>query len=463
MSNEQGVKPFGIKDKVGYLFGDFGNDFTFVFASTYVMIFYSKVMGISPGLIGTMFLIARMIDAFTDIGLGRLIDATKPGKHGKYRTWILRMSGPVVIASFLMYQSSLANLSYNAKVVYMFITYLLWGSVFYTSINIPYGSMASVISAEPKDRSSLSVFRSMGGMIANIAISVIAPILIYTTDVNGNQIVNASKFTLVAGIFSISAFLCYMICFKLVTERVKPEVKSKEETESFIKSLGKVFKNRALIGIVASALLMLLAMLLNQGITNYVYADYFNNTKALSIAPLLSLPAMIIIAMFSTKIATKIGKKEMSYIGIGCAAILYIIIGVLHLTNVWVYVIATFFAIFGVYVYNMQSWALVTDVIDDIEVETNNRNDATVYGVYSFARKMGQAFAGGLVGWSLAFIGYQSAATVQTEAVKNSIYNIATIGTGCIYLLCALALYFLYPLGKAKVADNVKELENRRK
>ncbi len=66
------VRPFGIRDKVGYMLGDVANDFSFIFASSFVVVFYSKVMGISTGLIGTMFLVSRCIDAFADIGMGRI-------------------------------------------------------------------------------------------------------------------------------------------------------------------------------------------------------------------------------------------------------------------------------------------------------------------------------------------------------------------------------------------------------
>ena len=214
MSNRE-APPFGIKDKLGYMLGDVANDFSFIFASTFVMVFYSKVMGISTGMIGTMFLVARFIDAFTDIGMGRIADRAKTGKSGKFRPWILRMCGPVAIASFLMYQSGLQGIPYGAKVAYMFVTYILWGSVFYTSINIPYGSMASVISQNPKDRSSLSVFRSMGGMFAGNLISVVAPLVIYYKDAAGNQVVNSTNFTILAGIFSLCAILCYLLCYWL--------------------------------------------------------------------------------------------------------------------------------------------------------------------------------------------------------------------------------------------------------
>lgn len=133
------TKPFGVKDKIGYMCGDIANDFTFIFASSYVMVFYTKVMGVSAGMVGTMFLLARCLDAFTDIGMGRIVDNSKPTKNGRIRPWILRMCAFVALASFMMYQSFLVDAPYAAKVAYMFITYILWGSIFYTSVNIPYG------------------------------------------------------------------------------------------------------------------------------------------------------------------------------------------------------------------------------------------------------------------------------------------------------------------------------------
>ena len=102
MKNEKTIRPFGLRDKVGYMFGDFGNDFTFLFASTFLMIFYTKVLGIDMKLVGTLLLVARCIDAFTDIAMGQIVDRVKPGKNGRFRPWILRMCGPVAISSFLM-------------------------------------------------------------------------------------------------------------------------------------------------------------------------------------------------------------------------------------------------------------------------------------------------------------------------------------------------------------------------
>ena len=135
-SNKE-VRPFGMRDKLGYLFGDFGNDFTFILSTSILMKFYTDVMGVSAGVVGTVMMLARFVDAVTDVTMGRICDNSKVTAAGKFKPWILRMCVPVAAASFLMYQSGFAGLSYGLKVAYLVITYLLWGSNFYTSINIP--------------------------------------------------------------------------------------------------------------------------------------------------------------------------------------------------------------------------------------------------------------------------------------------------------------------------------------
>ena len=175
------------------------------------------------------------------------------------------------------------------------------------------------------------------------------------------------------------------------------------------------------------------------------------------------LPCVLVLSAVSTKLAVKYGKKECSLIGMFISAGLYFIIGVLHVKNVWLFVGLAFLAMIGMYFFQMQCWALVTDVIDDMEVKNHTRDDGTVYGMYSFARKIGQAIAGGLSGWALGWIGYDELATSQTQEVANGIYNLSTFFPAIIYAFCGLALLLIYPLSKAKVEANVKELESRRK
>ncbi|MCI8786292.1 MAG: MFS transporter [Eubacterium sp.] len=459
-----GTTAFGFKDKIGYLFGDFGNDFTFIFASTYLMVFYTKVWGIDAAMVGVLFLVARCVDAFTDVGMGRIADASPENPKGRFRVWILRMCIPVAVSSFLMYQSGLAEASMTVKTIYMFVTYLLWGSIFYTSINIPYGSMASVISDQSKDRQSLSVYRSLGSTFAAVAISVIAPLFIYQTDANGNQIVIGSRFTLVAGAFSVLAVVCYLLCYALVTERVVVRRESsKKSRASIAKTLGDVLTNRALLAMILISILTLCATIMSQSISTFLFADYFKDTKALSVNNLLGLPAALLLAAVAGKLVERFGRKELTAAGCVLAAVLFFIIYLMRLTNVWVYIVLNFIAsVGGMYLFNMTVWAMITDVIDDKEVKTMQRDDGTIYGVYSFARKVGQALAGGLGGFALSAIGYDSLAAEQTSAVRSSIYGLSTLFPALIYTAVAFVFIVVYPLSKRRVEENTRELGLRR-
>lgn len=119
-------RPFGMKDKIGYLLGDLGNDFTFVLVSAFLMVFYTDVFGISAAAVGTLFLIARLWDAVTDILIGRFIDIRKPGKNGKFRPWILKMSVPLAVSAVLMF-IYIPGMSNTFYLVWAYVTYIIWG------------------------------------------------------------------------------------------------------------------------------------------------------------------------------------------------------------------------------------------------------------------------------------------------------------------------------------------------
>ncbi|MGM9974381.1 MAG: MFS transporter [Clostridiaceae bacterium] len=461
MENKQNQRPFGLRDKIGYMFGNFGNDFTFTFASIYLMVFYTKVLGIHAGLVGTLFVVSRILDAFTDITMGRIADKKKPTKDGKFRPWIKWMCGPVALASFLMYQCSMANASMTLRIVYMFATYILWGSICYTAINIPYGSMASVLSAEADDRASLSTFRSIGSTITNLVIGVGTPMLIYTTDAAGNQIVQGARFTFVAGLFSVITVICYLICYYSTTERVKVKPHPVTEDTSILHTLKSLVTSRAMLGIVLATIGVLAAQLLNQAINQYLFIDYFKNKSGVAIMSAVSMLPGFILAPLAVPVSKRFGKREVGIFGCLCGAVSCFLLFVLKTSNMWVYIIINVIGFLGFGIYNLIMWAFITDIIDDQEVRTGKREDGTVYGAYSFARKLGQAVAGGLGGWALQFIGFNSAQQVQTQEVLDGIYNIATLIPAILYFLVALSLLLIYPLSKKRVEANIAELKTR--
>ena len=464
-TNNNANAPFGMRDEIGYMFGDFGNDFTFIFASSFLMVFYTKVLGISGGMVGTLFLVARFVDAFTDVTMGRIVDKMPPAPDGKFRCWLRRMCGPVALSSFLMYQTAMTGASMTWKIIYMYVTYLLWGSVFYTSINIPYGSMASAITAESDERTALSTFRSIGATLAGLVIGVVTPLFIYTKDANGNQVVRGgATFTIVAGAFSVCAVICYIVCYRLTTERVAVEKDVDAKDVTLAATFTTIFKSRALLGIISAAIFLLLSQLLITTMNNYIYPDYFGNAGGISIFTLLSTAVMlVVVAPLGVPISRRFGKKEASVAGMLLSGVIFALMYFLHLRNMWLFLGLSIIGYLGLGFFNTVIWANITDVIDDQEVVTGHREDGTVYAVYSFARKVGQALAGGVGGWALEIIGYESAAAVQTGAVLNGLYATATIVPAIGFFVVAVMLWFIYPLNKTKVEENAAILKNRRK
>lgn len=458
--NETNFRPFGIRDKLGYMFGDFGNDFTFLLSSSFLMKFYTDVMGVSGYIVGIVMMVARFVDAFTDVAMGRICDRSKMTPAGKFKPWIRRMCGPVVVVSFLMYQSGLANMPQWAKIIYLAITYILWGSVFYTSVNIPYGSMASAISDDPGDRQSLSTFRTMGGMFAGAFIMAGVPLMIYDK-VNGNDVLSGKKFTIVAGVCSVLALICYLLCYSLTTERIRTQATTSAMQQNSVgKMLKNAFKNRALISIIVASVFMLISQLTIQQMANYVFPNYYGNAKAQSLSMVVMGGGMIVAAVIAKPLANKIGKAEMSVAANVIAGAVCIILYFLRPQNVWVYVAFQFVSWFGLGVFSMVTWALITDVIDYSEIKNGIREDGSVYALYSFARKLGQAASAGLTGALLSLIGY-SQSTAFTDKVKEGIFDISTLVPAAGFIVLALILWFWYPLHKKQVDENVAILRKK--
>ena len=456
------TRPFGMRDKIGYLFGDFGNDFTFVLSSSFLMKFYTDIMGVDGFVVGLVMMVARFVDAFTDVTMGRICDRSKTLPAGKFKPWILRMAGPVAIASFLIYQSGLVNQPMVFKIIWLFVTYILWGSIFYTSINIPYGSMASAISAEPGDRQSLSTYRTMGGTLAGLLIGAGVPMLAYD-EINGNVVMNGSRFTMIAGVFSVLAVVCYLICYALVTERVRTESYEAKGTKNGVfQMLGNALRNKALISIIAASIVMLLAQLTMQSMANYVYPNFYRSTAAQSASNVVMLVAMLIAAAVARPVAERIGKAELSAASNLLAAGICVLLFFIRPANVWVYVLFMALCWLGLGMFAMVSWALITDVIDYSEIKNGVREDGSVYALYSFARKMGQAAAAGVSGALLTMIGYTQETAFDTSVV-NGIYNISTLIPALGFGLLALILWFWYPLHKKEVEENVAKLKEKHK
>ncbi|RRG02720.1 MAG: MFS transporter [Lactobacillus sp.] len=447
-------KPFNMNDKIGYMFGDIGNTLSFSIVNTFLMIYFTNILGITGAQVGILFLLARFIDAFADVTVGRLVDNSKLHENGRFKPWMNRMRYPLLISLVLLFVPWVSDLSYLSRLVYVFVTYLAWG-IFYSTVNIPYGSMVSSISSDPNDKTSLSTFRAVGAATGTAFISYVIPVVIY---VGTSKKISGNRFFWVVAGCAILAYFCYSLTIRLTTERVRTE-KSKPVP------LGQVFKgmfvNKALIALVFVDMLLVIYTSFSSITLSYLFDDYFKNSTAMAIALVLNSATVIILAPFSHWIVRTWGRKNSTVVALFLSTIFYGALFVIQTHDVTVYLVLLFFASLSIGMFTVSVWAFITDVIDSYEVQTGVREDGIVYGVNSFSRKAAQAIAGGFSGFMLSFVGYVSSTkggATQTTEVVNKLYDLATGIPTVLLAVATLILLFIYPLNKKKIAENVAKL-----
>lgn len=444
--------PFGVRDRIGYMFGDLANTFILGLVNSFLLIYYTNVLGIAGAVVGMLFFGARILDAFADVTIGRLCDISKLTKEGRFRPWIRRMKYPFCLITIVLFLPFVNYFPMGLKLGYVFATYILFG-ILLSAINIPYGSMASAISSNPDDRVSLSTFRSIGSAIGGGTTGFLIPIFMYVTLANGQQVVSGMRFFIIAIICAGIAFVGYNISYRLTTERVQVEKNEPVKAKVLIKGM---LANRALVVLVIVDIFIVINQILAGTNTTYLFNDYFHNKQAMSFALLFTYGTVIVLAPFATRLTKRFGKKEASVFALLVSSALYLAMYFMHIENPWVYLALLFVATLGTGLFNLMVWAFITDVIDYHQYITGLREDGTVYGVNSFARKFGQACAGLIGGIMLTLIGYQSSTTggaIQTLVVENRIYALANLLPAVCLFVSAIVLLFAYPLTRVKTLE----------
>lgn len=449
------MRPFGLRDKVSYAFGDIANDFTFILASSFLLKFYTDVMGVAAGLIGVMMMVVRLADAFVDVTVGRVVDFSKPTKAGKFRPWILRGSIFVAAVSFLMYPVWFRDMPMAFKVVWLIVSYLVW-SVMYSVVNIPYGSMASAITEDPGERTQLSVFRNAGATIASLVISVAVPMFVYYTNAAGNTVFNGSTFSVLAAVFSVIALVSYFVCYFGTVERVHVPSSKKESGGAFA-FLGKLGHNKPFIAYCCFTVFVILGQFTMQSMANYIFPNYYGSAAAQSTVSLFMSVAVLAFSVVATPFAQRFGKKEVASVGLAIATVLSIVVFLLRPESVVVFGVFYVLAYLGMGVTNCYLFAIVVDIIDYDELANGVREDGTIYSSYSFFRKVAQSLSSGLSGVLLSAVGY-TAATAFEPAVLNGVYDITCLVPALFFLVGFVVIWKFYPLGRKQVEENSAKL-----
>ena len=461
ISATSGIKA---RDKIGYAMGDVASCLVFGLTQSVLNKYYTDVLEISVLSVMIMTIIARIWDAINDPIWGRLIDGAKPRSDGRYRRWIKIFAVPVALATILMF-ADVRGFSAGGKLAFIYVTYILFGML-YTCINIPYGSLAQVITSDDKERSSLSVFRSIGSTFGAMPAMVLASIC-YVKLADGTSQMDYKKVFLGVVVISVLSVLAYLLCYAWSKERVesRPDPREKGQTMKVIKTL---LKSRPFMAVSVASMLFLAAQMFGQGYNAYLFDHYFHKTGLTMLPTVFQYLPVAVIMFFASRLGNKFGRREVCSYGILLAAVFYIALFVLALfgvTNVWLYLAACLASGVGTAFIFLLIWVMAGDAIDYNRVTFGLNDEATSYAFYSFMRKLGQTVATILINVPLLRIGYEGSKLKTeglTDAALQRMYNSSVMIPVVLFLLVFLILRFAYPLNKKAVEElQVKKAANQ--
>ena len=473
----------GIKEAAGYTIAEAGNMFNLTYISSYLKIFMTDVLKIAPAKAGLMFIITRLWDCINDPIWGAMVAKRPPSKDGKFRPYLKWVSIPLGLSTllcFMPYDKLTSNTTILLIIAY--ITYIFYGMM-YTGMNIPFGSLASVITDDPNGRNLLSTFRSIGSGIGGAVVSLIAPMVIYSTKMQMDpatnemvavidqttgkavEIADGTKMCIFGVLMGVLSIIFYLWGFKTTKERVPSEAEPQMDFKATYLGLlkSRPFVTVALAGVLISGQLQF------NSFNAYLYKNYFTNTSLSILGTVCNYLPMVCLVLFTPKLSAKFGKKELcgkfsiisafASVALAVCANNQSIIDKLNpetgIFPAWMFMACLLLIGFGYTFVSLTCWAVVMDVIDYQEYATGIRNESAVYAVYTFSRKLGQTIADGAGLFLLQWAKYDSETAGNGFITENNtskkIMFICTIIPAVVYTGVWLLMRFGYPLTKEKL------------
>ncbi|MBT1166426.1 MFS transporter [Bifidobacterium simiarum] len=447
-------QPLTIKDYIGYGIGDTAINFTFASLNLYVVYFYTDVIGVAAGIIGTIMLFSRSFDGVIDMVVGSLIDKTHT-KWGKARPWLLFGCVPFALFTVLLFTVP-AGWSETWKVGYIFISYNLL-MIAFSSMAIPYGTLNSMVTQDRAQREGLNLWRML---LAQVGVLIVTNCTYPMVELFGGT---QMAWAITYAILSCISVVLFLVVFKTQKERV--HTADVEEQVPLKESFHALLQNKYWFLAFFYFILLTIAQTLYQGGLVY-YAKYvLNNEGIVGVLTFAYLIPTMAFLPFCPKLFGRFGKTICLLIGSAVYAVGFIL-PVLNPTNLELFVVAQVLRGLGQGPIAGAVWALFPDTIEYGYYKTGVRNEGLLYSGGSLGQKIGSGLGTALVGWILAFGGYDGLAATQSASAINAIYQISLWGPAILLVVCVVIMCF-YDIDKkydeimAGVAKRQAEAERR--
>ncbi len=439
-----------IKEKVGYALGDTAANFIFQTMVMFQLAFYTDTFGITAAAAGTLLVVVRVFDAVFDPVMGVVADRTNT-RWGKFRPWVLWTAVPFGIMGFLTFVTP--DLSAQGKLMYAYVTYIVLMMI-YSMNNLPYSALSGVMTGDLGERTTLSSYRFVFAMIAQLIIQGLAlPMVLYF---GAGDSARGYQFTM--AIFSTLAVIFFFITFATTRERIQP---APDQKATVRQHFGDLMKNGPWFAMFILTLVLFITLSMRGSVTLYYFKYYVGDESFFSLFNVLGTTATIIGIFFSKRMAMRFGKRNVFMAGLFGTAIftaLFVFLPPAALTLMIVTEVLRQF-IYGFTIPLL--WAMMADVADYSEWRNNRRATGIVFSAIVFALKAGLGFGGAITGYVLTLYGYvpnvaQSAAALNGIVMTMSIYPAVT------FAVCGVILLF-YGITKQTELRMAEELTERRK
>lgn len=294
--------------RIAYGSGDVACNVVFGMVTTVLTLFYTDYAGVSVASVGLVMLISRLFDGVSDMIMGFIVEKTN-SKWGKSRPWILWMSLPYAISAILLF--TVPRTTEIVQFLYMMVTYNFCTTVCYTAINLPYGSLSTMMTRSSQERDMLSIVRmGMSPMGKILAVSLTMPLVKVFGD-------DQMAWVKTMSIWAAMAFLLLVFCFMKCEENVQIKAKEKHGKIPIKKALGALIKNQYFWAVLILWMMQNVIFCVTGTILSYYCKYIFHNSSWLYSALYLMETGILIAATFLCPFLLQMfGKRNIALAGV---------------------------------------------------------------------------------------------------------------------------------------------------